>query len=71
MAAKPTREELEQRIRALEKEAKKLTQAGAELVKSKAMFKAVVESLPFDVFVLDSDSRYVFCLLYTSPSPRD
>ena len=60
MAAKPTREELEQRIRALEKEAKKLTQAEAELVKSKAMFKAVVESLPFDVFVLDRDSRYVF-----------
>jgi len=60
MAAKPTREELEQRIRALEKEAKKLTQAEAELVKSEAMFKAVVESLPFDVFVLDPDSRYVF-----------
>ncbi len=60
MAAKPTREELEQRIRELEKEAKKLTQAEEELVKSKAMFKAVVESLPFDVFLLDPDSRYVF-----------
>ena len=33
--------------------------AEAELIKSKAMFKAVVESLPFDVFVLDPSNRYV------------
>ena len=32
--------------------------AEAELQKSKAMFKAVVESLPFDVFALDLNNRY-------------
>jgi len=35
----------------------KLTQE--ELVKSKAMFEAVIESLPFDVFALDRNSRYI------------
>jgi PAS domain S-box-containing protein len=39
MAAKPTREELEQRLRELEKEAKKLTQAEEELVKSEALLR--------------------------------
>ena len=33
--------------------------AEAEIVKSKAMFKAVIESLPFDAFVLDLDNRYI------------
>jgi len=59
MAAKPTREELELKIEASEKEAKKLAQTEAELVKSKAMFKAVIESLPFDVFVVDPSNRYI------------
>ena len=59
MAAKPTREELQLKIEASEKEAKKLAQTEAELVKSKAMFKAVIESLPFDVFVVDPSNRYI------------
>ena len=59
MAAKPTREELELKIEASEKETKKLAQTEAELVKSKAMFKAVIESLPFDVFVVDPSNRYI------------
>jgi len=38
---------------------RELKRAQEELVKSRAMFKAIVESLPFDVFVLDQDKRYI------------
>ena len=34
--------------------------AEAEIVKSKAMFKAVIESLPFDAFVLDLEQSLYF-----------
>ena len=43
----------------LQQEIEDRQHAEAELVKSKAMFKAVVESLPFDVFAIDPDNRYI------------
>jgi PAS domain S-box-containing protein len=63
-------DELEQRVKErtaelvlinenLQQEIEDRQHAEAELVKSKAMFKAVVESLPFDVFVIDPDNRYI------------
>jgi len=33
--------------------------AQEELVKSKSMFQAIVESLPFDIFALDLNNRYI------------
>ena len=69
-ALQKTHDELEQRVKEriaelvlinenLQKEIVDHQHAEAEFVKSKAMFKAVVESLPFDVFVLDTDNRYI------------
>jgi PAS domain S-box-containing protein len=69
-ALQKTHDELEQRVKErtaelvlinenLQKEIIDRQHAEAKFIKSKAMFKAVVESLPFDVFVLDSDNRYI------------
>ena len=59
MPGKPTYEELTERIEELEQEAFERQHAEVELVKSKAMFEAVIESLPFDVFALDCNNRYI------------
>jgi len=69
-ALQKTHDELEQRVKEriaelvlinenLQKEIVDRQHAEAEFVKSKAMSMAIVESLPFDVFVLDSDMRYI------------
>ena len=60
MSEKPTYEELIQRIKALEQKDFERRLLNEELLKSKAMFGTIVESLPFDVFALDTNNRYIF-----------
>jgi PAS domain S-box-containing protein len=68
-ALRKAHDELEQRVKErtaelvlinenLQQEIVDRQHAETELVKSKAMLKAVVNSLPFDVFALDSNNRY-------------
>jgi PAS domain S-box-containing protein len=59
MPKKPTYEELIERIKELEEKDFECQLVNEELLKSKAMFETIVESLPFDVFVLDPDNRYI------------
>lgn len=42
----------------LQREIKEHLSSKKELVNSRAMFQAIVESLPFDIFALDRNSRY-------------
>ena len=58
MHRKPTYEELFERIKELEQDAYKYQCTEKELQKSKGILKAIIDSLPFDVFALDSDNRY-------------
>ena len=59
MHKKPTYEELMQRIKELEEKDFERQLVKEELLKSKAMFETIVENLPFDVFALDPDNRYI------------
>jgi len=59
MHKKPTYEELMERIKELEEKDFERQFVKEELLKSKAMFKTIVENLPFDVFALDPDNRYI------------
>ncbi len=59
MHKKQTHEELMQRIRELEKKDFERQLEKEELLKSRAMFETIVENLPFDVFALDPDNRYI------------
>ena len=59
MSGKPTYEELIQRIKELEQKDFERRLLNEELLKSKAMFGTIVESLPFDVFALDTNNRYI------------
>ena len=59
MHKKPTYEELMERIKELEEKDFERQFVKEELLKSKAMFKTIVENLPFDVFALDPDYRYI------------
>ena len=63
-------DELEQRVRErtdelictnekLQQEIKEHLRTEEELANSRAMFRAIVESLPFEVFVLDRNNRYI------------
>jgi PAS domain S-box-containing protein len=65
-----SQDELEQRVKErtaelvlinknLQKEIVDRQHAEAELVKSKSMLKAVIENLPFDVFAIDRNNRYI------------
>jgi len=58
MGKKPTYEELVDRIKELEREASERQSIAEELQKRKGMLNAVLDSLPFDVFALDSNNRY-------------
>jgi len=69
-ALREAHDQLEQRVKertdelvfineTLEQEIADRRHTEAELSKSRAMFKAVVESLPFDVFAIDRNNRYV------------
>jgi len=59
MAERPTYEELELKIKQLEQEAedKRLIEKALRL--NEARFRAAMESLPFDLFVIDDSGRYV------------
>ena len=59
MHKKPTYEELMERIKELEEKDFERQFVKEELLKSKAMFETIVENLPFDVFALDPDYRYI------------
>jgi PAS domain S-box-containing protein len=61
MAAKPTREELEQRIRELEKEAKKLTQAEELLRESEERYRTLAENslVGFWQITLEGHTTYI------------
>ncbi len=58
MNRKPTYEELFERIKELEQEVFERQYIEEELQKSSGILNAIVDSLPFDVFALDSDNRY-------------
>ncbi len=58
MGKKPTYDELFNRIKELERKSFAPPYQEEALQKSKAIFKAIVDSLPFDVFALDPNNRY-------------
>ena len=60
MAKKPTYEELEQRVKELEKEACKREQAEDALRESEQRFKELAELLPVSVFELDVDGNFTY-----------
>ena len=55
---KPTYEELEQKIRELEKERIDRKQAEEALKKSEERFRVLVEESPLGVFLIDKDGHY-------------
>jgi len=59
MDKKSTYDELVNRIKELERDAFERQFIDEELQESKSMFNAVLDSLPFDVFALDSTNRYL------------
>jgi PAS domain S-box-containing protein len=58
MNRKPTYEELLLKIKELENKVADYQYVEDELQKSKRMLKAILDSLPFDFFALDSNNRY-------------
>ena len=58
MNRKPTYEELFERIKELEQKVSEYQYVEEELQKNKGILNAVFDSLPFDVFALDSNNRY-------------
>ncbi|MGD2125284.1 MAG: PAS domain S-box protein [Desulfobacteraceae bacterium] len=60
MAGKLTYKELERRIRALEKEAKKREEVGEALRKSEERLKLIVNGLPVLIAYVDADQKYQF-----------
>ena len=60
MDKKPTYEELVNRIKELEREAVECQLIEEELQENKRMLNAMLNSLPVDVFALDSTNRYFF-----------
>jgi PAS domain S-box-containing protein len=60
MAEKPTYEELEQRVKALEKECARLRRAGDEWQKNEKLYRTLVESLQGGVWMIDKDARTSF-----------
>jgi PAS domain S-box-containing protein len=61
MANKPTYEDLEQRVKELEREATERTQAEETLRKSKNKYRTLLEHLPQKIFHKDRDSVYLSC----------
>jgi len=61
MADKPTFKELEQRVKALEREAAECKRAEEALRQSQNQYKTLVEGLPQKIFHKDRDSIYVSC----------
>jgi PAS domain S-box-containing protein len=59
MSQKPTYEELIQSIKKLEQEVFEHQYQKEVLQKSKTIHKAIIDSLPFDVFALDQNNRYI------------
>ncbi len=57
--AKPTYEELEQKLNELKKEAVEHKQTEEALRLSEARLRTTLNSIPFDFFILDKDSRYI------------
>jgi PAS domain S-box-containing protein len=59
MAVKPTYEELEQRIEALEKEAKKLTRTEEELKRKITELNSFINNVPAMAWLKDTESRFI------------
>ena len=57
MCPKPSYEELEERVRKLEKKSRQLARSQAALQKSEALFRDLVEKLPFPVAVGTADLK--------------
>ena len=55
----PTYEELKKENRQFKNTVSKLEKVEAELIEKEAHLRTVIESLPFDVFALDKNGRYV------------
>ena len=61
MAGKPTYEELEQRIKELEREAEKRRWTEAELRKNRDLLAALIKATPMALFSKDRKGRYWIC----------
>ncbi len=58
MTAKPTYDELEQRVMKLEHRVSDLKQAESSSRQNQNVLRATIENLPFDFFALDENGRY-------------
>jgi len=58
MGAKPTYEELEQRVKELEQSVSEHKRTEASLRESQNVLRTAIENLPFDFFALDENDRY-------------
>jgi len=59
MAIKPTYEELEQRVKELEKEAAQQKQADNEIPKMRGFIQSIIQHSPFFLFALNADGKTI------------
>ena len=42
-----------------------------ELLEERHLMRLLIDNVPLNIYFKDRESKFKFCLLYTSPSPRD
>ncbi len=76
MAQKPTYEELEQRVKVLEKGATELIQAEGQAARLRALFDDIIDLNPYSIQICDKDGHHVrgnraFVELFKEPPPPE